>query len=393
MKMASQVDVVILDFEKAFDTVAHQRLLRKLLYYGITGDVHHWIANWLIGRGQCVIVDGEKSATQSVESGVPQGTVLGPILFLVYINDIAEEVQADARLFADDGLLFRVIESVDDAQALQSDINKVALWSKKWQMRFNATKCYIMRITRKHHPIIFHYSMHGHILKVKDHHPYLGIELDNTLSWNDHIKKTTAKAHKTLNFLRRNLYRCPTNVKEAAYKTMVRPTLEYACSAWDPGDVGQIKALEKVQRKAARFVTSDWSYCTSVTDLMKSLEWQSLQERRIIRRLVLFYQAKHRLFAIHMPPYVQPPPRLPARRHDQQFNPITCHTNSYMDSFWPRTISSWNYLPAHIVESTTPATLKASLTRAFNTGELRLAPSRDPLARITGAECAGTILF
>ena len=115
-----------MDFEKAFDTVIHQRLLSYLAYYGVTGDVLRWIAGWLLNRTQCIVVDGESSQDEHVESGVPQGTVLGPLMFLIYINDIADNTTCETRLFADDRLLFRTIKSSADSASLQADIDSVA---------------------------------------------------------------------------------------------------------------------------------------------------------------------------------------------------------------------------------------------------------------------------
>ena len=174
----------------------------------------------------------------------------------------------------------------------------------------------------------------------------------------------------------------------------MRPVLEYCSSAWDPGQIGHIKQVEAVQRKAARFVSGDWSRYSSVTDILQQLGWQSIQERRLIRRLVLMYQAHHGLFAIHLPPYVQPPSRPMPRKHPLQYAPIHSKWNPYMDSFWPRTIRSWNLLPPHIIESSSPEQLRSLLIKAFDDGLLRAASSRDPLQRLTRAEAMGaTILF
>ena len=269
-----QVDAVILDFEKAFDTVAHQRLLRKVEYYGIRGPVHGWLRSWLVGRTQCVVLDGETSENESVTSGVPQGTVLGPIMFLMYINDIAAKTTSTIKLFADDGLLLRKINSTSDAETLQKDLNEIVAWSHKWQMRFNPSKCFVIRFNRKRQPIGASYTMSGVTLGEVEHHPYLGVELDSKLTWSTHIDQSCAKAHNTINFLRRNVFHCPSPIKETAYKSLVRPVIEYYASAWDSGNVGKIKQLEAVQRKAARFMTGNWQYQQSVTTPVKNLSSQ-----------------------------------------------------------------------------------------------------------------------
>ena len=140
-----QIDVTILDFSKAFDTVPHKRLLGKLKLYGISGEVHKWISNFLVGRKQSVMVDGARSEERQVKSGVPQGTVLGPLLFLLHINDIVTAIDPNTkcRLFADDYILYRVVRSVQDQVQLQVDLKNLEKWATTWGMRFNASKCYV----------------------------------------------------------------------------------------------------------------------------------------------------------------------------------------------------------------------------------------------------------
>ena len=372
-----QTDVIILDFEKAFDTVAHQRLLSKLDYYGIRGDLHGWIKDWLTGRTQKVVLDGAHSDEEDVKSGVPQGTVLGPIMFLIYINNIADSTTSALKLFADDGLLYRSVNTIGDTQELQKDLTTISSWAQNWQMRFNPSKCYVLRITRKKKNILTpQYEMMGSILEEVDHHPYLGIELDNKLNWNIQIDQCTAKAHKTLNFLRRNMYQCPKDTKEMAYKTLVRPLVEYGASAWDPGNLGKIRQVEKVQRKGARFVMGDWRQTSSVTSMLEALKWQSLQERRLVRRLTLLYQAHHGLFAINIPVYIQRAQRTSTRRHPIQYLALPTRTNLYADSFWPRTIQSWNRLSPETIQNITADAFRNSIIQDLREKRLITADNR-----------------
>ena len=145
-----QTDVAVLDFSKAFDTVPHKRLLGKLERYGIKGNIQKWIAGFLTGRRQCVVVDGTRSDEAEVLSGVPQGTVLGPLLFLLHINDLPLAIHTDTRyrLFADDCLLYRAINSTDDQAQLQNDLIQIEKWASKWGMKLNASKCHNMAIYR-----------------------------------------------------------------------------------------------------------------------------------------------------------------------------------------------------------------------------------------------------
>ena len=135
-------DVIIMDFAKAFDKVPHRRLLYKLDHYGIRGSTHKWISSWLSERSQKVVLDGQASDPVPVLSGVPQGSVLGPVLFLIFINDLPDNIRLSVRLFADDCVLYRNIKSPIDCQILQDDLNSLAQWETDWQMKFNVAKCH-----------------------------------------------------------------------------------------------------------------------------------------------------------------------------------------------------------------------------------------------------------
>ena len=255
---------VIMDFSKAFDLVPHQRLLLKLQQAGVTGPLHTWISNFLTERSQKVVLEGVSSSSVQVTSGVPQGTVLGPLLFILYLNDLPEGITSQVTLLADDCILYREITSVEDSKVLQSDINMLCNWESCWQMRFNVAKCYAMHITHKTKPILSTYTMNGKPLQTVNSHTYLGVEINHKLSWADHINTTTVKANKVLGLLRRNLYSCSAKVKETAYKTLVRPKLEYCASIWDPYHQAHDDRLEAVQRRAARFVCKDYRRKSSV---------------------------------------------------------------------------------------------------------------------------------
>lgn len=205
----NQTDLLILDFSKAFDKVAHKRLLLKLDYYGIRGLASAWIQSWLIGRTQQVVLEGHHSEKSIVNSGVPQGTVLGPLCFLLYINDMGNNISSNLKLFADDTLLYGLVHDANDAISLQQDLDRLVSWAQIWQMEFHPSKCYVLRICRTNNPIIYPYSMLGHILKAVDHQLYLGITLTETLSWKTHILNVKNKANKTLGFIKRNLHLCP----------------------------------------------------------------------------------------------------------------------------------------------------------------------------------------
>ena len=346
-----QTDIMILDFAKAFDTVAHQRLLKKMRYYGIRQRTCHWIEHWLTTRHQTVVVDGKNSREVHVKSGVPQGTVLGPLLFLIFINDIGDDITSKIRLFADDCLLYNVVETSENVRNLQEDLDRLVKWAETWQMKFNPSKCYVLRVTRKKKPIMYPYTMMGVTLEAATHQTYLGVEITNDLSWNTHIKKICRKANNALNFIRRNLYDCPTNIKETAYNALVRPHLEYSSNVWDPYLQNDITSIEKIQRKAARFVTTKYRPADSPTQMMKDLHWHTLQERRFVSRQVMLYKIINKQTAVHLPDRLKQPTRTLRNQHSYSYINIRTQSNNYKYSFFPRTIWEWNMLPSSIVNA------------------------------------------
>ena len=168
-----------------------------------------------------------------VQSGVPHGTVLGPLMFLLYINDISNNIHSPLCLFADDCLLYRVINTEQDALQLQQDLNTLFGWVETWQLKFNTSKCSTLRFTRRHSLSTINFMIPSYPLQINI------FILDNKLSWSLHISRTTSKATRALNFLKQNLSNCSTEVKAAAYVSMVHPTMKYAAAAaaaavWDP---------------------------------------------------------------------------------------------------------------------------------------------------------------
>ncbi len=161
-----------------------------------------------------VQLEGKFSKSIKVESGVPQGTVLGPILFLCHINDLPDMVNSSVRLFADDCLLYREIKNNNDHNKLQDDLTSLEKWADDWGMRFNAKKCYILSLKKKSDR---YYSLNNHVLEQVTSNPYLGLQIQEDLKWKEHITTVCKKASSTLGFLRRNLQHCPRECRKTAY--------------------------------------------------------------------------------------------------------------------------------------------------------------------------------
>ena len=377
-----QVDIAILDFSKAFDTVPHQKLLHKLKHFGINGPLLSWLENFLTQRTMQVVLEGTTSQTTSVDSGVPQGTVLGPLLFLCHINDLPDNVQSQVRLFADDCLLYREIKSFQDHVTLQEDLVKLEIWASKWGMRFNASKCYILSVEKKS---TYFYKLCDTILKEVQSNPYLGVLFSNDMKWSNHINKICKKANSTLGFLRRNLYRCPSSCRKNAYISLVRSLLEYGAVVWDPYTKRDVDTLERVQRAAARFISGDYKSRTpgSVLHLLNKLKLQSLQDRRRDLRLVFFYKVVEGL--VPAMPYqkfltqqkqgrkirstrnssylTHNPVDSYIRNNDRCFLVQPCKSDQLKNSFFTRTVIDWNSLDNDIVNAKSIGCFRSALAR------------------------------
>jgi len=195
---SKQINAILLDFSTAFDKVPYERLGVKLCHYGIRGNILAWIKSFLSNRTQQVLVEGVKSSPAPVTSGVSQVSVLGPLLFLVYINDMPARVKSTTRLLKDDSLLYRKIRCPADTQTLQEDLNTLQEWEQTWKTEFNPSKCEVLLITRKRNPIQATYSIHGHQLANVKTGKYIGVTFASDLSWKAHVDARTKSANSFL---------------------------------------------------------------------------------------------------------------------------------------------------------------------------------------------------
>ena len=348
-----QTDVLFLDFSKAFDKVAHRKLLHKISYYGIQGKTNGWIRGFLQGRTQEVSVNGTTSAPADVLSGVPQGSVLGPALFLLYINDITEGITSPMRLFADDSVIYRAIKTQKDLKTLHHDLQKVFEWAERWNMKFNVYKCTHVCITLKTKPRAHSFTINGQAMPKEKSCKYLGVTINESLSWNTQAEQVRSKASRTLGLVRRTLGKCSQEVREVAYNTLVRPQLEYATSAWNPHTDRNCRIMESVQRQAARFVTRNYSREASVTAMLSDLSWDSLQCRRTLHQAEMFYKIQRGIVNIHIPRDIhllqRPARNQRSHNHQLAYRQLATRVDCYLYSMYPRAIRVWNSLPVAAV--------------------------------------------
>jgi hypothetical protein len=294
--------IVSFDFKKAFDRVPHSLLIHKLKKYRFSKQCIQWIQQWLSDRKSVVFANGTSSKCFAIGSGVPQGSVLGPLLFNLHINDIVEEVQhSDCRLYADDTLLCANLTRCN-ASELQSDVTRLHDWSVRWAMEFNPRKCIHMQIGSEQPDISLQLgaSQIPHDNTVK----YLGLHISSNLKWKVHITKITAKANRSLGMIKRCLRFAPAKTKTTAFNTIVRPILEYATQAWSPHNIGLDKTVDKVQRNAVRWIHHLHKF-DSVTDCMHAHDICSLSDRRKTLDLQFLRKIEAGLYEIKLNHYIR----------------------------------------------------------------------------------------
>ena len=308
------IDVIYFDYEKAFDTVPHQRLLKQLDSYGITSDLLCWIEDFLSDRKQKVVINDASSEIADVSSGVPQGSVLGPLLFLIYVGDASKHVTNFCKLFADDTKIYaRILENEQSIHSLQEDISSLSKWTNTMLMRYNLDKCHRLHLGRKNihasysipsvenyvekeNSIAYNFILHS--LKDVKEEKDLGVYIDNQLSFNTHIDTKIKIANKMLGIIRRNFKYMDSDIFNRLFKSIVRPHLEYASIIWAPTTKQYQDKIESLQRRATRQIPglSHLSY----SERLEKLKLPTLKYRRIRSCMLFLYKYTHGLVNVDL---------------------------------------------------------------------------------------------
>ena len=351
---------VYLDISKAFDRVWHDGLIYKLKRFGISGQLLLLIQSFLSGRKQRTVLNGQSSNWGDISAGVPQGSILGPLFFLVYINDLAIGLRCNVKLFADDTSLFTVVEDSNTAASdMNHDLDLIGQWAHTWRMSFNPDpqkQAVELTFSRKKieidHPVILFNDIP--VKKVTEH-KHLGIILDSKLSFSAHVKSAISKARKGFGLLKYLSKYLPRHTLSELYKLYVRPHLDYGDVIYHiPAKVCEfsqniilsnlMEKLESVQYSAALAVTGTWRG-TSREKLYTELGWESLSSRRWSRRLTLFYKIINNLSPAYTKDSIPP-------LHQSQYS-LRCQdvigrsrarTEKFKNSFYPNCLSEWNKL-------------------------------------------------
>ena len=350
LESGSEVAVLFYDLRKAFDSVPHAPLLDRLVFIGLDPFVVAWIRSYLTCRRQSVLVSGCSSSTSPVLSGVPQGSVLGPLLFIIYLDRIARItfVSSTLNMYADDMVLFMGVRSASDVSIFLQDNAMLCQAVGENYLTLNSSKCKFMLVSRKKSSLEFpKVKINGVEVETVFSYKYLGVLLSSDLSWSAHVKMITTKARRVLGLIYRRFYRHLSSCKLLSlYVAQVRPILEYGAVVWDPFLKKDRLLLECTQKFALRMCLKDWNLHYS--SLLCSSHLPSLADRRKYLKLCILFKFIHQL--------ASSPTSFELRHRDSRFGftqyklmqPFA-RTNSYLYSFLPSTIHLYNDLPLDIL--------------------------------------------
>jgi len=341
------VDVFYLDFAKAFDTISHNILISKLSSIGIRDPLLSFIKAWLTNRTQSVSVNSCTSKPTRVTSGVPQGCVLSPLLFAIYINDLPSVIvnNCSILLFADDAKIFCPVRNSSDHDALINNINAISTWCNNNSMSLSISKCHILHIG-SNNPLLS-YSIGNHILAEPDFVRDLGVLVDKDLSFKTHIRSIVHQARVRLCTLNRAFKHKNFKIKLSLYRAFVRPILESCSSVWSPHYDVDSDLIESVQRNFTKYLPIDGFINLSYTDRLKFLGLASLKRRRIVHDLCLTY--KYIQCNIHSCNRLFNFTNRASRNHSLTIARSCCKINARVNFFSVRVIEMWNALPPSIV--------------------------------------------
>ena len=344
-KIVSQC--VYFDISKAFDRVWHKGLIRKLYAIGVRGLLLSWFKDYLANRTQAVVVKGKKSSYLDISSGVPQGSVLGPLLFLIYINDIVRDIESIIKLFADDTSIYL---SIDDPERrtyiLNSDLTKIMKWAETWKVDFNPQKTELMTFSNRRNTDTRPLNFCGQILAETSQHKHLGVILQNDCKWDNHIYFIIGKIKVHTACLKSYKYKLSRKTLETMYKSFILPHFDYSDVVWDNCTNALKDELEKLNLDAIRTIIGAVRG-TSHQKLYQESGLIPLNERRIRHKLMIFYKMVNGLAPRHLIDRL--PPLVSDLNPYHRRNPLErkvpfCRTELMKNSFFPSATVAWNNL-------------------------------------------------
>jgi len=372
------IDYIYMDFMKAFDTVPHKRMLAKISSYGISGQLLGWISSFLSDRQQRVCINGCCSNLINVTSGIPQGSVLGPILFVIYINDLPDMVNNSITyLFADDTKLFNEIACPADIDKLQQDLTALQELSDKWLLRFHPDKCVVLSLgkaTEDNHQYFLIKDNKKFQLKNVDQETDLGITVDSKLSFDQHVQAKVNKANSITGLIRRTFSHLDEENFLMLYKALVRPHLEYGNAIWHPHKIEHITAIENVQRRATKLILTakDLPY----SERLKHLCLPTLAYRRLRGDMIETYKifnSYDQAVTLDLQRNVSA-----TRGHQYKLSLGRSQRDIGKFCFSSRIVSPWNSLPDDVVNAPNIKVFESRLDKCWRREEI-LYDYRSPL--------------
>ena len=352
------IDILYFDFKRAFDKVPHRRLMKKVRALGIGGVVADWIENWLTDRRQRVVIRGETSDWVPVTSGVPQGSVLGPLLFIIYINDIDVGIVSRIAKFADDTKIGGNVSSPEKIEELHSDLVKIGEWSERWQMPFNLDKCKVMHIG--HANPSANYTLLGSAVSSTELEKDLGVLISSDLKFSKQCIEVEKKAQRLLGYIKRQFRFRNKEIVLTLYNSLVRPHLEYAVQFWSPTLKKDIARLERVQARATKLIPSIRHM--GYQRRLKALGLFTLETRRLRGQLIEVFKILRgfenidyeHLFSLNTST---------TRNHGWKLSLKRFHRDTLGNFFTYKICNTWNKLPPKVVDSSMIEQFKSRLDK------------------------------
>ena len=349
------VDAAYMDFRKAFDSVPHQRLINKLKGYNVKGPILNWIRSFLSDRLQFVKINNSSSSNLKVTSGVPQGSVLGPTLFIFFINDLPNiSTNTPVKIFADDTKVYKGIESEDDVKELQMAIDEMYQWTQKWLLNFNKEKCKILHLGKKNEKNEYFIGTGDQRIPLDETEleKDLGVYVDPNLDFKSHIKNTVKKANYTVYKMIKNFSFRDADILVPLFKSLVRPILEYGNSVWSVGIKKYMSKIENVQRKFTKYIRN--LHNLTYEERLKKINLPSIEYRQFRGDQIQVFKIARGFYDTASTETIfefKKDTRL--RGHMYKINKRHVNKSKYKHFFSNRVINKWNSLPQDIVTSKT----------------------------------------
>lgn len=361
--------VLFADISRAFDRISHHGLKCKLRQYGFSDNLRDWIYSFLTGRVQRTYVGGHYSDWKELKGGVPQGSVLGPALFLLYINDLPQQLDNDSRLFADDtSIMFTHRPDYDATNEINADLVKLSHWAKTWLVDLHPAKTKAMLVTLAHNPLIPSPILNGTPVEFVNSHKHLGLVLNSRCTWHDHIELVKNKVASRIGVLRSLKHRLNRDSLLAIYKTYIRSSLEYCNVVWHNCTAGQAEELEVLQRDCIRIITGLSRFCLN-DHLYTESGLETLESRRHRQRLIMLFKIVRMnctpTYLQTLLPQLRNNPNVRNDRHTNTFlptDPPRIRLDTYLTSFFPGATTDWNVLDVSVRSTTSLGRFKRLLT-------------------------------